>query len=106
MKPKADKLPLVKANSPLAEGLIAVVTFIFSVITWCLRKLLGLPPADSATKAYTEQLATETQDRKNEIALLRIRNESEIDTLREEITQMRTEISSLKSSVIALRRTL
>jgi hypothetical protein len=74
----------------LMEGLIAGVLFIFSVILWCLRQLFGL----------------DTKHNKNDIAQLRIRTESEIDTLREEVVQMRAEILSLKSSVIAIRRHL
>ena len=80
-----------KTNSSfLMEGLVTGVLFIFSVILWCLRQLLGL----------------DTKHHKNDIAQLRIRTESEIDTLREEVVQMRAEILSLKSSVIAIRRRL
>jgi len=80
-----------KTNSSfLMESLVTVVLFIFSAILWCLRQIFS----------------TDTKHHKNDIAQLRIRTESEIDTLREEVVQMRAEILSLKSSIIAIRRHL
>ena len=52
------------------------------------------------------QSIIETRNRHSEIAQLRSRTESEIDTLRDEIKQMHTEMATLKSSIIILRRAL
>jgi len=121
-KPAAEQplmRALTKANAFFVEALITVVFCIFSAAWWCLQRLL--PSTGVAARAHAERLTqverdlthlieerstSETKDRKNEIAQLRLRTESETDTLREEMAQVRAEMASLKSSVIALRRAL
>jgi len=110
---------LAKANAFFVKALITVVFCIFSTAWWCLRQLI--PSTGVAARAHTERLtqverdlnrlieersSAEANDRRNEIAQLRRRTESETDTLREDVAQMRSEMASLKSSVIALRRAL
>lgn len=122
LKPMAEQ-PLIralaKANAFFVKALITVVFCIFSTAWWCLRQLI--PSTGVAARAHTERLtqverdlnrlieersSAEANDRRNEIAQLRRRTESETDTLREDVAQMRSEMASLKSSVIALRRAL
>ena len=122
LKPMAEQplmRALAKANAFFVKALITVVFCIFSTAWWCLRQLI--PSTGVAARAHTERLtqverdlnrlieersSAEANDRRNEIAQLRRRTESETDTLREDMVQMRSEMASLKSSVIALRRAL
>jgi septal ring factor EnvC (AmiA/AmiB activator) len=122
LKPMAEQplmRALAKANAFFVKALITVMFCIFSTAWWCLRQLI--PSTGVAARAHTERLtqverdlnrlieersSAEANDRRNEIAQLRRRTESETDTLREDVAQMRSEIASLKSSVIALRRAL
>jgi hypothetical protein len=112
-KPVAPQ-QLTKTSTFILQVLFAAVICIYNATRWCLQKLFPAPALDTSSKLHAEwaaqtgrdlarlineRVSAEEQNRKDEIAQLRNRYESEIDALREEM-------GSLKSSVIALRRRL
>ena len=105
---------LTNTNTFFLQVLFTSVICLYNLTWWCVRQFISAPTPDTSSKLYAEWAAqtgrdiarlineralAEEQNRKNEIAQLRNRYESEIDLLREEI-------ASLKSSVITIRRSL
>jgi hypothetical protein len=105
---------LSKASTFFLQILFAAFVFLYNATCWCAQRLIPAPALVTSSKLHAEwaaqtgrdlarlineRVSAEEQNRRNEIAQLRNRYESEIDALREEM-------ASLKSSVITLRRAL
>lgn len=124
---KSASFSLTVMNRSFVEGFITVLMSAFSLTYLLMRGIffyawsfLPSRKPEVVTKLHADWMAqtandltnlaarsiTETQNRHSEIAQLRTRTESEIDLLRDEITQMRAEMATLKSSIIILRRAL
>lgn len=124
---KPSSFSLAVMNRSFMEGCMTVLTVAFSLICLLMRGIFSyawsfLPSnkPEVVTKLHADWMAQttndltnlaaqsiiETRNRHSEIAQLRTRTESEIDTLRDEIKQMHTEMATLKSSIIILRRAL
>ena len=124
---KPSSFSLTVMTCSFMEGFMTVLMIAFSLISFLMRGIFSyawsfLPSRkpEVVTKLHADWMAQtandltnlaaqsiiETRNRHSEIAQLRTRTESEIDTLRDEIKQMHTEMATLKSSIIILRRAL